>query len=434
MTKLFKQEAEQFVLGALLIDNNQLDKIPELEAKHFYVSSHQHIYKAIHALVSNGGIADVITLSDFDRQLNMQYLHELSSNAYTTANIEHHAKIIRGEYTKREVLTAAHAIISDLGIHTPDQVVQNALIALDEITKTQSKQESVPLQDLALQYIEYVDRVQSGSEEFKALKTGLEKVDERLGGGFIGGDLVIIAGRPGSGKTSALGTIMQNNLETAGGFASLEMTGQQMAMRIIAGAGKIDGTKLRSASIDGDDWTHVTHAIQKISKSNLHIIDQSNMSLFDIQAEARRLKRIHDIEYYAVDYLQIMDIGDDDENIGFGKITKALKNLAKELDIPIFLLSQFNRGSNQRGDQKPRLADLRGSGSIEQDADVVMAPHHDPNQPDKPTELLFLKNRAGSKESVFVTFVGRYYRFESFYGNHEPDQPKQKGYQPNAMY
>lgn len=433
MSDFYNQDAEQYVLSALIFDNDSIDRIAWLESKHFYLITHKEIFETIKQLASEGMPADVITITDANKSINLQYIHDLFANALSSANIEHHARVVKDAYLKREASIAAKLIIEESKTSKPQEVIQNAITRLDELTKSSDRKEARKVGDIAIEYIEYLDGLFSGTQEFKAIKTGLVDVDERLGGGLIGGDLVVIAGRPGMGKTALLGTMMINNIDVPMGFLSLEMTEQQMVMRMVAGLGSIDGVRLRSGKLADEDWPKITHAMQKIKDAPIFISDQSGISYIDVQAEARRLKRVHNIEYLAIDYLQIMDIGEDDENIGFGKITKAMKNLAKELDIPVILLSQFNRGSNQRADQKPRLADLRGSGSIEQDADTVIAPHRNPSDPNAPTELLFLKNRAGSLGSEYVTFIGKYYKFENFTGEIPVEQPKRRGYHAKPL-
>lgn len=428
MNNFYNQDAEQYVLSALLFDNNAIDRISGLDSKHFYLASHREVFETIRQLTSEGKPADVITITDANKSISLQYAHDLTANAITAVNIEYHAKVVKESYLKREVITAASLIVEETKTVKPQEVIQNAITRLDEMTKVSDRKEARRLSDIAFEYIEYLDGLHSGTHEFKAIKTGLVDVDERLGGGFIGGDLVVLAGRPGSGKTSLLGTMILNNMSVPMGFLSLEMTEQQMVMRLVAGLGSIDGTRLRSGKLLDEDWPKISHAMRAIKDAPIFISDQSGISYMDVQVEARRLKRVHNIEYLAIDYLQIMDIGNDDENIGFGKITKNLKNLAKELDIPIILLSQFNRGSNQRADQKPRLADLRGSGSIEQDADTVIAPHVSQNSEGAPTEILFLKNRAGSLGSEYVTFLGKYYKFGNFAGEIPIEQPKKRGF------
>lgn len=430
MNRAYKQEAEQYVLGALLFDNNAVDKVASLEAKHFYLASHQAIYKTITQLITEGKAADVLTVTDANSSLDMAYVHNLFANAYSTANIEHHANSIRTEYTRREVLRAAHGLIEDVSVVAPEQAIQNALIALDELTRVGDKKEPKALTDIASELIDYIDDIMHNGKEIKLVPTGLVDVDRMLNGGFRGGDLVIIAGRPSMGKTALAGNIMQNNYETlAGAISSIEMSEEQIGSRMVAGFGGVDASRLLQAKLQDDDWPKITHAMQSIGKSNIFVCDQSNVTLMDIQSKARELKRKHDIAYYIVDYLQIMDLGDGDNMArDIARVTRGLKLLAKELDIPVIVLSQFNRGANSRADQKPRLADLRDSGAIEQDADVVIAPHRDLQDTSQPTELLFLKNRAGATGSVHLTYRGSHYRFESFYGEVPTHQPKPRGF------
>lgn len=433
MNRAYKQEAEQYVLGALLFDNNAMDKVASLEAKHFYLASHQAIYKTIIDLITGGKAADVLTVIDANQSLDMAYVHSLHANAYSAANIEHHANSIRTEYTRREVLRAANALIDDVARVSPDQAIQNALIALDELTRIGDKSEPKALSEITAELIDRIDDIMHNGKEIKLVPTGLVDVDKLLNGGFRGGDLVVIAGRPSMGKTALAGNIMQNNYETlAGAISSIEMSEEQIGARMVAGFGGIEASRLLSAKLEESDWPKITTATQAIGRSSIYVCDQSNVTLMDIQSKARELKRKHDIAYYIVDYLQIMDLGDGDNMArDIARVTRGLKLLAKELDIPVIVLSQFNRGPNTRADQKPRLADLRDSGAIEQDADVVIAPHRDLQKTDEPTELLFLKNRAGATGSVHLTYRGSHYRFENFSGTIPRDEPKRRGFNPS---
>lgn len=424
--------AEQYVLAALFYDNNALDKIPSLLPMHFGNETHRRVFETIMELVAAGTPADVITVMDKNQWLPVDYLHKIASSSYTAANIETHAGVVMEGYLRRKIIEISQIAIESARDGNSHQVIQDAIQSLDALTVDRGVKESVSIQTVATEYIEFVDRVHSGVEEMKFVKTGLIDVDNRLGGGLVGGDLVIIAGRPSTGKSALAGTIQQNNLHLAGGMWSLEMQNVQIVQRHIASLGGIDGSRLRSGGLVTDDWPRLTHAIQQLQDANVFLNDQPGADLGAIRSEIRRLKRLHDIQYYIVDYLQIMDLGNGDNvNREIGKVTMGLKNLAKELDIPIIVLSQFNRGANTRADQKPRLADLRDSGSIEQDADIVIAPHRDLQDASKPTELLFLKNRAGATEPVFLTYLGSQYKFVNFSGaptEQQQPQTKKKGY------
>lgn len=430
MNNFYNQDAEQYVLSALLFNNNSIDKIQGLEEKHFYLQTHRDIYRTATTLISNSKPADVLTISDADKSINLQYLHDLSHQAYTSANIEYHAEIVKAGYLKREIQKAAHELMADVNHAKPEQAIQNALIRLDDLTRSSDKKEPRRLSEIALEVITHIDDVMHNNKHDFVLKTGLADLDRILNGGVRGGDLVIIAGRPSMGKTALIGTICQNNIrEQSGGISSIEMSAYQMASRFLSGLGGIDSGKLLNSNLGDDDWPKVTHAVKSLQDANIFICDQSSVSLIDLQSKIRELKRKHDIKYYFVDYLQIMDLGDAENlNREIGKVTRGLKILAKELDIPIFVLSQFNRGANQRADQKPRLADLRDSGSIEQDADVVIAPHRDLMDDSKPTEMLVLKNRHGATGSIYVTYRGSHFRFENFVGEIPVEQPKQRGF------
>lgn len=430
MNNFYNQDAEQYVLSALIFDNNSIDKISGLEEKHFYLQTHKDIYQTIISLIANSKPADVLTISDANRSINLQYLHEVASSGYSNANIRYHANIIRAGYLKREIKKAAHDLMADVASVKPEQAIQNALIRLDDLTRASDKKEPRRLSEIALEVITHIDDVMHNNKKDFVLSTGLADLDRILNGGVRGGDLVIIAGRPSMGKTALVGTICQNNIsDQAGGISSIEMSAYQMASRFISGLGGIDSGRLLNSNLNGDDWPNVTQAVQSLQDANIFICDQSSVSLIDLQGKIRELKRKHDIKYYFVDYLQIMDLGDAENlNREIGKVTRGLKVLAKELDIPIFVLSQFNRGANQRADQKPRLADLRDSGSIEQDADVVIAPHRDLMDDSKPTEMLILKNRHGATGSIYVTYRGSHFRFENFIGEIPVDQPKQRGF------
>ncbi len=403
LSNLSNLEAEIALIGCLLWDNKNYEKISDfLKDEHFVDENNKFIFKTIQNLLDKNILVSPITIknyldnddNNFDR---LNYLNQIKDSAPSTQNAFHYGKIIYELHLKRSLLGIAYNIISETGKNNSDlessaliENAENELYTLSQSGNTDRK------------FIEFTDALKSAiniiSESYKrdgkiaGLPTGFKDLDKKIGG-LHNSDLIIVAGRPSMGKT-AFGTNIGFNCSIKfkeendknghlklidGGkvaFFSLEMSSEQLATRILAEQTKISGDKMRKAELSKDDFSKIAHASSDLEKLNFVIDDNPILTIPTLRARARRLKRIYNINLIIIDYLQLMSGTSTNRNENrvqeISEITRGLKAIAKELNIPIIALSQLSRQVEQREDKRPQLADLRESGTIEQDADVVM--------------------------------------------------------------
>lgn len=423
-------EAEQSVLGALLLSSNVWDKIADkVSETDFYRAEHQLIYRHIARHIEQGKSIDVIVIAEslqstgkLDRVGGLQYLGELSTNTPSVANIASYASIVRTKKLERDFMAALYDIqeLSYSEFSISDKI-SKAVDLLQAISDGGSN-EPIRLSTSISNALEGIERRFASDGEHSGLKTGFNDFDRKLGG-LQPGDLIIIAGRPSQGKTAFAINIAENVVKAGGAglVFSIEMSDEQLALRAISSAGSIDMNILRTGKLQDNDWDKLTHSITLLNDANL-FIDQSPMiTSAQMHAKARRMKRQHGLDLIVIDYLQLMSEGGDNRNAELASITRKLKLMAKDLGVPVVCLSQLSRKCEERTNKRPLMSDLRDSGAIEQDADVIVMLYRDeyynPDTMNKGmAEAIICKNRMGEVGMVPLTFQGKYSRFNTFSG------------------
>jgi len=431
-------EAEQAVLGGLMLASDTFEQVSDQLAElDFYQHNHRLIYRAIVHLVSAHSPADVVTVADWldQNQLladagGLHYIGALAQETPSAANIKAYAEIVR----ERSVLRQLIAVSNDIAdtAFNPEGRTSQILLDLAE-TKVfgiadQTSRAGGGFHDIKSVLTKAVDRINllfESDSSITGLSTGFDELDE-LTSGLQPADLIIVAGRPSMGKTTFAMNLVENaalKADAPVAVFSMEMPADQLAMRMISSLGRVELQNLRTGRMREQDWPRITSAITLLNqKRSVYIDDTPAMTPTDLRARARRLKRDHGLSLIVIDYLQLMRLADSKENRAteISEISRSLKALAKELDVPIVALSQLNRGLEQRPDKRPVMSDLRESGAIEQDADVIMFIYRDevynPDNPDSKgrAEILIRKQRNGPIGMVPLTFLGQYTRFENF--------------------
>ena len=392
-------EAEQGLLGALLVNNRALEKVGDfLRPEHFFAPAHQRIFEAIAKLADRGQTASPVTLKSYfekDEDLahvgGSEYLADLASSVITIVNTEDYARTIYDLHLRRELISLGEDIVNDSFSYSLDkdatatiEVAESRLFSLAETGEVRGG--FVTLRDSVLTAIDIAEKAYKTDGHVTGVTTGLRDMDSKLGG-MHPSDLLILAARPSMGKTSLAVNIAFNAAkayaESGGkegaivGFFSLEMSSDQLATRILADQSGISGVSIRKGNLQENDFRRFVEASQKLSQMPLYIDDTPALSIAALRTRARRLKRQHGLGLIIVDYLQLLHgsgsrQGIENRVIEISEITRGLKAIAKELHIPVMALSQLSRAVEQREDKRPMLSDLRESGSIEQDSDVVM--------------------------------------------------------------
>ena len=380
-------DLEEVVLGAMMIDKKGVDEVIDiLNAEVFYKEAHQHIFEAIHTLFENSEPVDLLTVSaqlKKDAKLDAAggefYLVQLTQKVSSSAHIEFHARIILQKYIQRSLIKISNEIIEDSYDETTDvfDLLDNAEAKLYEITQGNIKRSSETAQSLVIQAKKRIEEI-ANREGLSGIPSGFTKVD-KLTSGWQPSDLIIIAARPGMGKTAltlsmARNIAVEHNIPVA--FFSLEMSSVQLITRLISSETGLSSEKLRTGNLAKHEWEQLNVKVKGLEKAPLFIDDTPSLSIFDLRAKARRLSSQHGIQLIIVDYLQLMTAvgsqkgGNREQEIS--TISRNLKALAKELNVPVIALSQLSRAVETRGGSKrPLLSDLRESGAIEQDADIV---------------------------------------------------------------
>ncbi len=391
-------EAEQGLLGALLVDNRAMEKIDFLKPQHFFAPAHQRIFEAIMKLTDRGQTASPITLkgyfetdSDLTQVGGASYLADLAASVITVINANDYAKSIYDLHMRRELVALGEEVVNEAFELTLDkdafstiELAENRLFTLAETGDNKSG--FVTLRQSVMKAVEIADVAYKSDGHVTGITTGLRDLDEKLGG-LHKSDLLILAGRPSMGKT-ALATNMAYRAaaryaETGGkeggivGFFSLEMSSDQLATRILADEASISGDAIRKGNVSKEEFARFVAASQKLSQVPLYIDDTPALSIGAVRSRARRLKRQHGLNLLVIDYLQLLQGSGSRQSaenrvLEVSEITRGLKAIAKELEIPVIALSQLSRQVENREDKRPQLSDLRESGSIEQDSDVVM--------------------------------------------------------------
>ena len=431
-------EAEQSVLGGLMISNDAWERVEEmLVADDFYRQDHRIIFSALGQLANAGQPLDAITVSDFlDRQGHTQetggldYLASLVTNTPSAANIIAYATAVRERALLRELISAANEI-ADTAYHPEGrdgtELVDFAERSIFNIAEKRAKEGTGP-KDLNTLLKETLDRIEQMNEAkggITGLKTGFDQLD-RMTTGLQPADLIIVAGRPSMGKTTFAMNIAEHAAikgEHPVMVFSMEMPGDSLIIRSLSSLGRVDQTRIRSGKMDDQDWAQLTSAYNILkSEGKMFIDDTPGMSPAEVRARARRIHREHGgLGLIVIDYLQLMSVPGmkDNRTLEVSEISRSLKALAKELKVPVIALSQLNRSLEQRSDRRPVMADLRESGAIEQDADLIAFVYRDevynPETEAKGTaEIIIGKQRNGPIGTVKLTFQGRFTRFDNY--------------------
>ncbi|ARP89808.1 replicative DNA helicase [Bordetella genomosp. 9] len=421
-------ESEQCVLGALLLDNRAWERLDgQLSAADFYRHDHRLIFAAIESLLDQGMPADVLTVFDVlsgkgeaEKAGGLVYLNDIAQGVPSSANIRRYAEIVRAHRVRRDVMTLGHDIAALAVGGDADSLVEQATGMVMALADTRAAgRDPVAIGDLLSGVLDSLQARVDCEGGVSGLATGFADLD-RMTSGLHGGDLVIIAGRPSMGKTT-LAVNIAENVSMAGGVAfvvSLEMSASQLAERSIARFGEIDTQRMRSGKLSQDDYTKLTGALGRLQDQNLIIADDAGLSSVSrIRLAARKvLQRKGKLDLMVIDYLQLMRGEGGNRNEELGGITRAIKLLAREMGCPVILLSQLSREVEKRTDKRPIMSDLRESGAIEQDADVVLMAYRDdyynPESPFKGfAEILIRKQRMGPLGEVFMVFQGQHSRF-----------------------
>jgi len=434
-------EAEQSVLGGLLLENEALDKIADLiSSSDFYRHDHRVIYEHISRLIEHSKPADIVTVAESLESTaelsgvgGISYLGALAQNTPSAANIRRYAEIVRERAVMRSLVMVGSGIAeSAFNPQGRDaaQLLDEAEARIFEIAEggKRSTQGFIDIKTLLPQVADRIDQLfqRDNASDVTGIPTGFADLDS-MTSGLQPGDLVIVAGRPSMGKTAFSLNIAENvALDTGLPVAvfSMEMGATQLAMRMIGSVGRLDQHRMRTGRLEDEDWVRLTTALGKLNDAPMFIDESAGLNALEVRARARRLHRqCGKLGLIVIDYLQLMSATRTGENRAteISEISRALKSLAKELDVPVVALSQLNRGLEQRPNKRPVMSDLRESGAIEQDADVILFIYRDqvynPDSPDKGTaEIIIGKQRNGPIGTIRLTFLGEHTRFENFAG------------------
>jgi len=435
-------EAEQSVIGGLLRDNAAWDRIADfMHAEDFYRYDHRIIFEQMIRLINSGKPADVVTVSEalsmlgkIDEVGGMAYLNAMAQNTPSAANIRRYAEIVRDRGILRKLITVADEVsgkaFSPQGAEVK-QILDEAESRIFAIAESGARgaQGWLPVQPLLTQVVERIDELYSrdNSSEVTGVPTGWTDLD-KMTSGMQPGDLVIVAGRPSMGKTAFSMNMAEHAAVEMGlpvAVFSMEMGGTQLAMRMLGSVGLLDQHRLRTGKLIDEDWPRLTHAIQKMNDAQLYVDETPALNPIEMRARARRLARqCGKLGMIVVDYLQLMQGSQPGDNRAaeISEISRSLKGLAKELHCPVIALSQLNRTLEQRPNKRPVMSDLRESGAIEQDADVIIFLYRDevynPDSPDKGTaEIIIGKQRNGPIGAIRLTWIGAYTKFGNYTGN-----------------
>lgn len=421
--------AEQSVLGAMLLSKDAIGDVAEtIRGRDFYRPAHEIIFDAILNLYGRGEPADAITVADeltkrgeIGRAGGHMYLHDLLATVSIASNASYYAEIVHEKAILRRLVEAAMKI-SQLGYSGHGDVagiVDAAQQAVYEVADGKTSEDYQPLSALVESALDEIEAL-AAHGVMSGVPTGITDLDE-LTNGLHPGQMIIVAARPGMGKSTlgldfARAASIKNGLCSA--FFSLEMTKSEIVMRLISAEAQVPLNEIRKGHLSEENWRRIAQKTAEVSSAPLFIDDSPNQTMMEIRAKARRLKQRHDLKLVIVDYMQLMSSGKrvESRQLEVSEFSRQMKLLAKELEVPVVALSQLNRGPEQRNDKKPMLSDLRESGSLEQDADVVVLLHRDDmynpaSERSGEADLIVAKHRNGQTKTVPVVFQGHYSRF-----------------------
>jgi len=437
----WSNEAEQAVLGAMLLDQDAALKAAEtLDDTMFYREGHRLLFRSMLSLTERGDVIDPVTLrdelsrrGDLDRAGGMEYIASLIDVVPTAANVDYHAKIVRDKAVLRRLVEAATGIIQDIyeGHGTAGEVLDNAEHRIFQVAQFRRAEEFIRIKELIWPTMERIEQLQSGAGSVTGVSSGFVDLD-RLTAGFQRSELIILAARPSMGKTAlALNIVQHAAIEhnTGVAFFSIEMSKDSLVQRLLCSEGLVDAQRLRRGQLRDDDYPKLARAAGLLGTAPIWIDDSASLTPLAMRSKARRLKAEHDIALVIVDYLQLMqgpgDVENRQQEISY--ISRSLKALAKELDVPVVAISQLSRAPEQRGGEhrRPQLSDLRESGAIEQDADVVCFIYRqefydgpvDPKTNESIegiAEVIVGKQRNGPTGTVKLHFKKEFTRFDNY--------------------
>ncbi len=459
-------ESEQSVIGGLMLDNEKFDEISvQLQELDFYTQQHQILYSAIQQLSQQSKPFDLITVIEklesigkIDDSGGKEYIVDLVSNTPGSANIKFYADIVREKSILRGLIQVANDISENSyfpqgkNIREVLDIAESKVMSISEHGAL-TQREYQDMQTLLDSAVSTIDQRFNSDGSITGLETHLSEFDE-LTSGLQKGDLIIVAGRPSMGKTTFAMNLVENTaIKTKANVAvfSMEMASEQLVLRMISSVGRIDAERIRTGKLEPDDFGQLNVAVTQLSQAKVFIDDSPDLTINDLRARARRIdKDIRDSQYkqaladkianpedavtglglIVIDYLQLMrgSIQTQNRVNEISEISRGLKTLAKELDVPVVALSQLSRNLEQRPDKRPKMADLRESGAIEQDADLIVFIYRDEvynkDTADKGVaEIILGKHRNGSLATIRLTFIGRYTKFENYAGFEVPDDP-----------
>ncbi len=435
MLKLLPQsiEAEEAVLGAVLVNPSSIGKIIDyIKPESFYKPAHKVIFEAVSELFKKGEPVDIVTVSEFLRNEDKlekaggrSYINDLALNVVTTANIEYYAKIIQEKEIKRSLISAGSEIVSmSYENEETDIVLDNAQKLIFDIASQKDTSDLVPIQKLVVSSYEMIEQRYNNKDDLVGVTTGFYELND-ITSGFQKSDLIILAARPSMGKTAFALNLAQNVAlkgKKAVAIFSLEMPKQQLVKRMLCSEAEVDTSRVTAGNLQSKDWEKLVDAMTRLSDTKIYIDDASGVTVTDIKAKCRRLMMEEkDLGLVVIDYLQLMEGGGNpnDRNQQISQISRGLKGLARELNVPVIALSQLSRGVEQRNDKRPMLSDLRDSGAIEQDADIVMFIYRDEyynkdNVENKgKAEIIIAKHRNGPTGSFELLFQSNITKFKN---------------------
>ena len=425
-------EAERSVLGAIIVHNDAFNVAAELiDSKDFFRDAHGHVFDTMVGLNERGQAIDLVTLKDelirsghLEKVGGAAYIAALADGVPRSTNVEHYARIVKERATLRNLIGSANRIVGMAykAEQDADTLLDQAEQEIFAIAEDRIHTGFVPLKDLVADGFTTIEKLQEQKGLVTGVPSGFSDID-KLTSGFQSADLVLVAGRPSMGKTSFVLNIAQYvglKTDRSVGFFSLEMSKEQLFVRMLTAEAEIDAQRFRGGYLTEQDYEKISTVLGRLSEAKVFIDDSFGMGVLEMRAKARRLKAEHGLDLLVVDYLQLMQGRGrfDNRTQELAAISRSLKALAKELDVPVIALSQLSRAPESRSDRRPQLSDLRESGALEQDADLVMfifrEEHYDPTpENENLAELIIGKQRNGPTGTVKLAFIKQHTRFKN---------------------
>ena len=427
-------DAERSILGAILLDASVCNQAVEFVTRDdFYLDSHRRVFDKMVQLSERGGAIDYVTVSDMlrrsgeiDQVGGVSFVSSLTDGVPRVSNIEHYARIVKGKATLRRLINEANKIISICfeDEEEPQIILDNAERAIFALAEDRIREGFTPIKSVAHQQLESIEKMAGRENMLTGVPTGFTEFD-KMTNGLQKTDLIIIAARPSAGKTAMVLTMAQNaalHHQNVVGIFSLEMSKQQLVQRMLCSESRVDAHRLRSGFLNREEWGRLGEGLARLAEGKIFIDDTPGISILEMRAKARRLKAEHGLDLLIIDYMQLMSgrgrVESRQQEVS--QISRDLKGLAKELNVPVVALSQLSRAPETRTDHKPQLSDLRESGSIEQDADVVAfifreEVYNETEENKGIAELIIGKQRNGPIGSIKMAFIKEFTRFENLW-------------------